>query len=150
MRACVRACACVYVYVYVCVCVCVCAFVCVCVCERVCLCVRVCKSFFSSTGAEEGAQRRYGAACEGALLEDGNRSSNMCKRVMRLPAVSVGMAAILAIAAAHCMAGFAVYGSVGGRAQVYMWPYIYIFSQNLVMYMRGVYFALQICKCDIT
>lgn len=39
--------------------------------------------------------------------------------MMRLPdTVSVGVAVVLALAAAHCMAGFAVYGSMGGRAQL--------------------------------
>jgi len=58
-------------------------------------------------GTAEGAKRRYGAA--GCEALDASMSRAIIHKSMRLTSVSV--AVVLALAAAHMMAGFAVYGS---------------------------------------
>jgi len=60
-----------------------------------------------------GSARCYGAAATGeAGTDDGMRG----RRDAGLSAVTAGVALVLALAAAHCLAGFAVYGLQGARA----------------------------------
>ena len=71
-------------------------------------------------GDAEGGQRQpqprqrcYGAAAAG---EAGAEGGPLGRRAGGLSAVTIGVALVLALAAAHCLAGFAVYGPRGARA----------------------------------